>query len=83
MPPRKGASLRSAPVPLDRCLGCRHFEGRMRVIGRPPAGETEPPTVWLCKAFPKRIPQEIVDGRDDHSQPVAGDHRIRFEPFTP
>jgi len=32
-----------------------------------------------CKAFPKRIPQEILDGKNLHLKPVEGDHGIQFE----
>jgi hypothetical protein len=34
-----------------------------------------------CKAFPKRIPEEILTGNDDHSKPFKGDGGIRFEPI--
>ena len=34
-----------------------------------------------CKAFPKRIPEEILTGKDDHSKPFKGDGGIRFEPI--
>lgn len=33
-----------------------------------------------CAAFPKRIPQEILENRHDHRQPFPGDRGIRFEP---
>lgn len=33
-----------------------------------------------CKAFPDRIPREILSGRVDHSEPFPGDHGIQFEP---
>ena len=31
-----------------------------------------------CKAFPNRIPQEILEGQD-HTEPFKGDKGIRFE----
>ena len=34
-----------------------------------------------CKAFPKRIPEDILVGRNDHSKPFPGDNGIRFEPI--
>ncbi|HEY65556.1 MAG TPA: hypothetical protein G4O02_13400 [Caldilineae bacterium] len=35
---------------------------------------------WICKAFPKGIPEEIVLSATDHREPFAGDRGIRFEP---
>lgn len=32
-----------------------------------------------CDAFPDEIPDEIWFGDNDHTQPVEGDHEIRFE----
>lgn len=34
---------------------------------------------YSCDAFPDGMPIEIVNGFD-HSQPLAGDNGIRFEP---
>ena len=33
-----------------------------------------------CKAFPNRIPQDILEGQD-HTEPFKGDKGIRFEPI--
>lgn len=33
-----------------------------------------------CKAFPKRIPLEILSGRFDHSLPHPQDNGIQYEP---
>jgi len=35
---------------------------------------------YTCAAFPKGIPDTITGMYLDHSQPVAGDHGIQFEP---
>ncbi len=32
-----------------------------------------------CKAFPKGIPNEILDGKFNHNKPFKGDNGIRFE----
>jgi hypothetical protein len=36
---------------------------------------------WTCDAFPKRIPNEIIESKHDHREPYPGDHGIRFEPL--
>ena len=33
-----------------------------------------------CTAFPKRIPQVILESDHDHRKPYRGDHSIRFSP---
>lgn len=35
-----------------------------------------------CAAFPERIPDEIIEGEFDHSNPHKGDSGIRFEPVS-
>ncbi len=32
-----------------------------------------------CKAFPERIPDVIIDGNNDHSESVKGDHGLLYE----
>lgn len=34
-----------------------------------------------CDAYPDKIPQEIIDGRVDHTTPYDGDNGITFEPI--
>lgn len=34
-----------------------------------------------CEAFPKGIPQKILDGTIDHKEPVAGDNNIQWQPL--
>lgn len=46
------------------CMSCVHYD------------RTKPVT---CTAFPDRIPDVIWLEGDPHTQPVTGDHGIRFE----
>jgi len=34
-----------------------------------------------CKAYPDKIPEEIITGEHDHTKPYKGDNGIRFEPI--
>jgi len=34
-----------------------------------------------CDAFPDRIPDEIMTGLFDHTEPYEGDKGVRFEPI--
>ena len=34
---------------------------------------------WHCDAFPKGIPEEIINGEFDHTKPYAGDHGIQYK----
>lgn len=34
---------------------------------------------WTCDAFPEGIPEGILFGEIDHTQPVEGDHGIQYE----
>ena len=46
------------------CTFCRHLQD---VVDR------------RCAAFPQGIPAEIWEGRNDHTEPYAGDNGIQFE----
>lgn len=59
------------PEPACFTRGCIHLIG--------PTGDYGS-TVIVCKAFPvEGIPQDILDGKDLHLEPVDGDHGIQFE----
>lgn len=32
-----------------------------------------------CKAFPDRIPDDVLSGKLDHHSPIEGDHGYQFE----
>ena len=34
-----------------------------------------------CKAYPDGIPDEILNGEIDHTEPYKGDNGIQFEPI--
>jgi hypothetical protein len=36
---------------------------------------------WHCKAFPKRIPENIIFGTFDHTKPYEGDNGVLFIPI--
>ena len=59
-----------APIPCT-LRGCKHY---FRYFG-PPEDATH-----VCRAFPTGIPQDILDGEDDHAKPREGDDGITFEP---
>ena len=35
---------------------------------------------YICKAYPNCIPDAILFGDADHTEPYAGDNGIQFEP---
>ncbi|HMO03908.1 MAG TPA: hypothetical protein PKC67_02525 [Kiritimatiellia bacterium] len=53
-------------ITIPRCLTCKHYIGA--------TGQE-----FVCKAFPNGIPDAIIDGEFDHTQPYEGDGGIRFE----
>jgi hypothetical protein len=72
----------SSPFPPEVCVGCRHFAFERVVVADAPAESSEPEVRFVCAAFPagRGIPDAIVNGENDHREPVEGDHGIRFEP---
>lgn len=54
----------------SRCYRCRHlFPGSRKKDGK-----------RTCKAFPEKIPIEILAGKVAHLKPYPGDNGIMFEP---
>lgn len=51
----------------DACASCAHFRGQA------PSG------VATCKAFPQRIPAEVMSGRHTHRKPINGDHGVQWQ----
>ena len=51
----------------DACASCAHFRSQA------PSG------LATCAAFPKRIPADVMSGRNDHSKPIAGDNGIQWQ----
>lgn len=53
---------------LLQCAFCQHFRRNDR-------------TGNYCVAFPDGIPEPIIRGEADHSEPYPGDNGIRFTPL--
>lgn len=53
---------------------CRHFLGYSE--SQTEGGDDY---LYVCKAFPKGIPEEIAFGNNPHTEPYKGDHGIQFE----
>jgi hypothetical protein len=34
-----------------------------------------------CAAFPDGIPEEVLEGKIDHSKPYKGDHGFQYQPL--
>lgn len=51
-----------------KCLECVHLKKNPYTVGSIP-----------CTAFPKGIPDEILESRVSHTKPYPGDHGIQFK----
>jgi hypothetical protein len=56
--------LTSVVAPV--CVDCKHFRPSDRGLN--------------CRAFPDGIPDVVILGGKPHTEPISGDHGIRFEP---
>ena|ERR671925_1291503 len=59
------------PGPPPLCWACAHFRGG-----------SDAHQGWhrnWCRAFPTRIPNDILREKYDHRQPYPGDHGVRFK----
>lgn len=54
----------------DVCTHCVHMDHLSPVSGK---------KIPICKAFPKGIPDEIWQGKNDHTKPHPGDNGIQFK----
>jgi len=51
-----------------KCLDCAYYGGPKQYgFG------------LTCKAYPRGIPEEILEGKIDHDKPYPGDHGIQFK----
>lgn len=64
--------MMKAPICFERY--CKHYTGVSQPDG------TEMTERYVCEAFPEGIPEEILDGSNDHSEPLTGQgNNIVFE----
>jgi hypothetical protein len=57
------------------CHTCKHLEGGVEdAAGR---------FIQICTAFPKGIPEEIMQGRHKHREPFPGDAGIQYRYARP
>ncbi len=65
------------------CMVCRYFHRGLE--WDPKQGgycdSEEPITNCTCDAFPDGIPEEILFGPFDHTEPYPGDHGLRYSPL--
>jgi len=54
-------------IPFPPCTSCQHFTDGSFADGPP-----------RCAAFPGGIPADILNGSNDHTSPVPGDHGILY-----
>jgi hypothetical protein len=59
-------SVRVVPCVLRKCI---HF--------RRPVGPSDDP-VFVCKAFPLGVPEEVLSGANDHTHEISGDDGFRY-----
>lgn len=71
----------SLPSFPEICASCARFIGAQRgpMLESDEAGnerEVVPPLV--CEAFPAGIPESVMSGDNDHSQPIDGDGGLTY-----
>jgi len=62
--------------PVSQCSACVRFRSPFAYPGGLRQGLKEKPA---CEAFPDGIPEDILQSRVDHRNPVKGDHGLQWE----
>jgi len=60
-----------------QCQICEHY-GPAKIEDFTQMGEE---TVFVCRAFPKGIPQDLLSAKIPHDENVEGDNGIKFTPI--
>lgn len=69
--------------PPEQCAGCANLDASLDPVeAADKPGALSDWYTFRCLAFPDGIPDDILDGEFDHTDPHEGDGGIMYEPRT-